>query len=50
MLEHLISLVVVTKDYDALAKRLFGLDDTSVAIFVIQGCIGLQVYCGGCHD
>ena len=36
--------------YYALAEGLFGLDDTSVAIPVIQRCIGLQVYCGGCHD
>ena len=50
MLEYFITLVVMTENNDAVTQRLFGLDNTPVTILVIQGCIRLEVNCGGCHD
>jgi hypothetical protein len=50
VLENLVTLVVMTENNDAVAEDLFRLDNTPVTILVIQGCVRLEVNCGGCHD
>ena len=50
MLEYLVPLIVMPEDDDPITKGLLGPDYARVTVIIVQGCLGLEVYCGGYHN